>query len=409
MKPIDSRIELRDAHDRERDDVGHEELHRREERGGEDRQPHEPQRTRGIATVEAVVVLPDERQHEQHADAADGAEHAPVEGVGAVVVLHEEVGEHGEGEQPEAQRRERDDDGLERPDLPEPRERGLDRDRRRLRVLDDLAEDILLLELAARRLLQLEREERHDRDREAEQHERPAPAVVAAGSRGDAGDDDRAEHADEARPHGQPGVDAPARADRVGVADHRSLHRVGVRLRHADTEPGPEQLERVGDRTTEREEARERQVGPADDRWTAVSVGQPAHGQRAEHQERARCRGEEHDRPVAHPERVAQVGGEHRQRRRLELLQRAQEHEHDERADPADAHRLAERDLLLPHPGKEVGGEQHLLLRRGLLRLALGLGVEDRYRELRRLAGCGGRRSTVVHVTRSSCRSPAAA
>ena len=146
-------------------------------------QPHEPQRAGRIATVEAVVVLPDERQHEQHADAADGAEHPAVEGVGAVVVLHEEVGEHGEGEQPEAQRRERDDDGLERPDLPEPRERGLDRDRCRLRVLDDLAEHILLLELAARRLLQLEREERHDRDREPEQQERPAPAVVATGGR----------------------------------------------------------------------------------------------------------------------------------------------------------------------------------------------------------------------------------
>ena len=65
-------------------------------------QPDEPQCARGIATVEAVVVLPDEGQHEQHADAADGAEHAPVEGVGAVVVLHEEVGEHREGEQPEA-------------------------------------------------------------------------------------------------------------------------------------------------------------------------------------------------------------------------------------------------------------------------------------------------------------------
>ena len=188
-------------------------------------------------------------------------------------------------------------------------------------VLDDLAEDVLLLELAARRLLQLEREDRDDRDREAEQHERPAPAVVATDGRRDAGDDDRTEHADEARPHRQPGVDAPARADRIGVADHRSLHRVGVRLRHADAEPRPEQLERVGDRTTEREEAGEREVGPADDRWTAVSVGQPAHRQRAEHQERARRRGEEHDGAVAHPERVAEVGCEHRQGRRLELLQ----------------------------------------------------------------------------------------
>ena len=62
-------------------------------------------------------------------------------------------------------------------------ERGLDRDRRRLLVLDDLAEHVLLLELAARRLPQLEREHRHHRDRDAEQQERPPPAVVATDAR----------------------------------------------------------------------------------------------------------------------------------------------------------------------------------------------------------------------------------
>ena len=41
--------------------------------------------------------------------------------------------------------------GLERADLPEPGERRFDRDRRRLLVLDDLAEHVLLLELAAGR------------------------------------------------------------------------------------------------------------------------------------------------------------------------------------------------------------------------------------------------------------------
>ena len=70
---------------------------------------------------------------------------------------------------------------------------------------------------------------------------------------------------------------------------------------------------------------------------------------------------------------------------------------------------LAERDLLLAHPGQEVGGEEHLLLRRCLLRLALGLGVEDRYGELRRLARRGGRGGLLVHVSRSSCPAPVAA
>ena len=92
---------------------------------------------------------------------------------------------------------------LERADLPEPGERRLDRDRRRLLVLDDLAEHVLLLELPTRRLPEPEREHGHDRDRDAEEQEGPPPAVVAAGERGDAGHDDRAEHRrPDARAHG---------------------------------------------------------------------------------------------------------------------------------------------------------------------------------------------------------------
>ena len=115
----------------------------------------------------------------------------------------------GGGEQAEAHRRERDDHRLERADLPEPGERRFDGDRRRLRILDHLAEHVLLLELAAGRLRQPEREEREDRDRDPEEEERPAPAVVAAGERGDAGDDDRTEHR---RRGGAPiAIDAPIR------------------------------------------------------------------------------------------------------------------------------------------------------------------------------------------------------
>ncbi len=288
-------------------------------------------------------------------------------------------------------------------------ERGLDRDGRRLLVLDDLAEHILLLELTSGRLPQPEREHRDHRHRDAEQQERPAPPVVAAHRGRDPRDDHRAQRADQARAHRQPRVDAPARADRIRVADHRSLDRDRIRLGDADTEPREEQLERARHRPAQREERCEREVGPADDRWSPVPVGHPSHGQCAEHEERARCGGEEHDGAVAHPERVAQVGSEDRKRRRLELLQRAQEQEHDEGADAPDAHGLAERDLLLPHPGQEVGGEEHLLLRGCLLRLALGLGVENRDRELRGFAGRRGRGGLLVHVSRSSCPAPAAA
>ena len=70
------------------------------------------------------------------------------------------------------------------------------------------------------------------------------------------------------------------------------------------------------------------------------------------------------------------------ERRRLELVERVQQQQHDEGRDAADAQRLAQRDLLVADAGQEVVGEEDLLARRGLLRLALGLGVEHRDREL---------------------------
>ena len=115
---------------------------------------------------------------------------------------------------------------------------------------------------------------------------------------------------------------------------------------------------------------------------TPVAVGQPAHRQRAEHEERARRGGEEDDRAVADAERVADVGREHRQRRRLELVERAQEHEHDERADAADAHAPgASETSSSPTPGRRSSAKRTSSCVAGLLRLALGLGVEDRDRE----------------------------
>ena len=52
------------------------------------------------------------------------------------------------------------------------------------------------------------------------------------------------------------------------------------------------------------------------------AVGEPAHRQRAEHEERAGRGGEEDDHAVADAERVADVGREHAEGRALELLER---------------------------------------------------------------------------------------
>ena len=78
---------------------------------------------------------------------------------------------------------------MDRADLLEAGERRLHRDRASGRVVDDLAEHVLHLVLAARGLRDPEGEDGEDERRQAEQEERPAPALVAAGQRGDAADE----------------------------------------------------------------------------------------------------------------------------------------------------------------------------------------------------------------------------
>ena len=100
--------------------------------------------------------------------------------------------------------------------------------------------------------------------------------------------------------------------------------------------------------------------------------------------------------PLPTPERVAQVGCQHRERRRLELVERGEQEEHDERAGSTPAQRLAERYLLGIDAGKEVVGEEDLLTRRGLLSLSLGLRLEHGGGELR-----GVRRRVLRRARRS--------
>ena len=103
-----------------------------------------------VAAVEPVVVAADERQDDQDADAADGADQASAEGVEVVLLLQEEVAEHGSGEEAETHGREADEAHLDGTDAHDSGEGGLQGRRDRLRVLDHLAEHVELLVLPPR-------------------------------------------------------------------------------------------------------------------------------------------------------------------------------------------------------------------------------------------------------------------
>ena len=169
---------------------------------------------------------------------------------------------------PKPERAERDEHGADRADLLEPGERRLHRDRRRLLVLDDLAEHVLLLELAARRLLHEERERARrattgmPRMNQAQRQPSAPPAhvAIAATSTGLASPMPCAAHVHDRR---HPGADA----DRVVVGDQRLVHRDAVRLGDAGREARPEQHERARPRArTGTRRSRTARLAHADDR-----------------------------------------------------------------------------------------------------------------------------------------------
>ena len=178
-----------DGEDGEEPGVRHEVLDRRERRGRQDDEAHEPQRLRRVSAIQPVIGPADERQRGEHRNAANGGHRTPAERAEPVLLLQEEAGQHRRGEQAEAHRRERDDGRAQRVDLQQPGERRFHRDRRRLVVLGDGAEHVLLLVLAPRRLRQPERRQRGDARRDGEEQERPPPSRAAAGERGDAADE----------------------------------------------------------------------------------------------------------------------------------------------------------------------------------------------------------------------------
>ena len=77
----------------------------------------------------------------------------------------------------------------------------------------------------------------------------------------------------------------------------------------------------------------------------------------------------------------------------LQFLECLEQEQDDEGRHPSLAERAPERDLFLADAGEHVGGEEDLFVGRGLLRFALGFGVEHRDCELRRFRRRGrGRR-----------------
>ena len=123
---------------------------------------------------------------------------------------------------------------------------------------------------------------------------------------------------------------------------------------------------------------REDRGRPADDRRAPVAVGEPAHRQRAEHEERARRRADEDDDAVADVRSVSRMFGASTDKRRgLELVERLEQHEDDEREDAAVDDAFAQRDAARRR--RREGDRRRtgrLASASACSRLTLGLGVE---------------------------------
>src|SRR6516225_3011731 len=105
--------------------------------------------------------------------------------VEAVLLLEEQVAQHGCGEEPETHGREGDQAHLHRADLEDACERCLERRRNGLRVADHLAQDVELLVLPSRRLTEPEGDCGHGDDGHGQDVEGPPPPVGTPDRRGD--------------------------------------------------------------------------------------------------------------------------------------------------------------------------------------------------------------------------------
>ena len=148
--------------------------------------------------VQPVVVAADEGQRNEEAETADGADQAAAKGVQPELLLQEEVAQHRLGEQTESHGGEGDQAHLHRSDPHDAGERGLQRGRHRLRVLDELTQHVDLLVLPSRGLAQLERDHGDENDGNGKDVEGPTPPVRTADPTGDRTDQDRTERGGDA-------------------------------------------------------------------------------------------------------------------------------------------------------------------------------------------------------------------
>ena len=151
----------------------------------------------------------------------------------------------------------------------------------------------------------------------AEEEVRPAPAVGSAGERRDPTDDRGAEHCGRAGRARDARID-PATDRRSGYVSAISEPCTGKVFDFAMPTPKRAQnkVKALAASPQKNTIAEKTAVAAADDRAAAVPVGQPAHRERAEHEERAGRGADEHDDAVADAEGVADVGREHRERSR---------------------------------------------------------------------------------------------
>ena len=233
--------------------------------------------------------------------------------------------------------------------------------RHRLRVRRRSPEHVELLVLAAGGLPQAERDDGHHDDRDSQDVKGPAPPVGPPDDAGDGADQDRTEGGGDAGGDAHARVDAAAQADRIGIGQERPVHALRGRLRHPGPETGAEEQEDVGGQPREEDHDAEEERGAGDDRGAAVAVGQPAHGQDAEHQEGAGDPGHEDDDARAHSERRLDVRREDAQAGALEVVQGHDDRQDDERRSAAPSQALPQRRPLLARPRQEILGKEHLL------------------------------------------------
>ena len=169
-----------------------------------------------------------------------------------------------------------------------------------------------------------------------------------------------------------------AHRDRIGVGQHRALHRDRRSTWRCRRRTGRQKNMNALTASPEQKTAiAEDHARDADDRPPPVAVGQPSHGHRTEHDERAGGTTEEHDHPVADAE-VSRMSGARTASAAPSSSSRefsARSTSEDRRATELES-RAQARSSPPPTPGQQVVGEDDPFGSR--VALGPGLLVEDR-------------------------------